>query len=465
MSDTYLELVNSGPAAAVAKKLGLPRPAPLRRTDADAVDQPLTPGPVLVLSDSASTGEADAVAADLLGWDLDVRRDTRLGDHDRWGAVVVVLTGLTHPAQLSEPALTLGSVLRKLAPSGRVVTLSRTAPPTLAAPSGDDVDPALAAARHGVDGFLRSVAKELRAGATGNGLVLADGVEVSSVSVRGGLRFLLSARSAFVDGQLLTVGTDAGTEPADWRRPLTGAVAVVTGAARGIGAEVVRVLARDGAQVLGVDVPAAGEALSAVMNAVGGTALQLDVTADDAADRILDVARSRFGHLDLVVHNAGILRDKLLANMTPEKFEALLAVNIAAPLRMNETFAAPGTLGGQAVAPRIVSLASTSGIAGNRGQTNYAAAKAGIIGMTRALAGPMSRTGGTANAVAPGFIETDMTATVPAVARQIARRTSSLQQGGLPVDVAEAIAFLASPQAGGINGQTLRVCGQMVVGQ
>src|SRR5690606_16615392 len=193
-----------------------------------------------------------------------------------------------------------------------------------------------AAARHGVDGFLRSVAKELRAGATGNGLVLADGVEVSSVSVRGGLRFLLSARSAFVDGQLLTVGTDAGTEPADWRRPLTGAVAVVTGAARGIGAEVVRVLARDGAQVLGVDVPAAGEALSAVMNAVGGTALQLDVTADDAADRILDVARSRFGHLDLVVHNAGILRDKLLANMTPEKFEALLAVNIAAPLRMNE---------------------------------------------------------------------------------------------------------------------------------
>src|SRR5690606_23063252 len=270
MSDTYLELVNSGPAAAVAKKLGLPRPAPLRRTDADAVDQPLTPGPVLVLSDSASTGEADAVAADLLGWDLDVRRDTRLGDHDRWGAVVVVLTGLPHPAQLSEPALTLGSVLRKLAPSGRVVTLSRTAPPTLAAPSGDDVDPALAAARHGVDGFLRSVAKELRAGATGHGLVLADRAEVSPVSVRGGSRCRRSARSGVVAGRLLTAGPEAGTGPGGWRRPRPGAVAGVPGGARGTGGGVVRVLARGGAPVLGVGVPAAGEARSAVMNAVGG---------------------------------------------------------------------------------------------------------------------------------------------------------------------------------------------------
>ncbi|GAA4419044.1 3-oxoacyl-ACP reductase [Georgenia halophila] len=456
MTDTYLELVNTGAPAKLAKKLGLPKPVRLRRTDPASVDTPLTTGPVLVLSDAASTTEADAVAGDLLGWDLDVRRDTRLGEHDRWGAVIVVLTGLGHPNDLSEPALALGSVLRRLAKGARVVTISRTV---------DRAEPAVAAARNGVDGFLRSVAKELRAGATGNGLVLADGVGVSAPSVRGGLRYLLSARSAFVDGQLITVGTDGGSEPADWSRPLVGSVAVVTGAARGIGAEVARVMARDGARVVGVDVPAAGESLSAVMNDVGGTALQLDVTRDDAAQRILDVVRARYGHLDIVVHNAGILRDKLLANMTPDKFEGLLAVNIAAPLRMNETFAAPGALGGDGAAPRIVSLASTSGIAGNRGQTNYATAKAGIIGMTRALAGQVADAGGTANAVAPGFIETDMTASIPPVPRQIARWGSSLQQGGHPVDVAEAIAFLASPQAGGINGQTLRVCGQMMVGQ
>ncbi|PFG40208.1 3-oxoacyl-[acyl-carrier protein] reductase [Georgenia soli] len=470
MSDTYLELVNSGVTASLAKKLGLPRPARLRRTDPSSVDRPLTPGPVLVLSDARATTEADTLAQGLLDWDLDVRRDSRLSDHERWGAVVVVLTGLEHPRDLAAPALELGSVLRGLAPGGRVVTLSRTSPAVVADPSGTDgsgdgAAPAVAAARHGVDGFLRSVAKELRAGATANGLVLADGVAVDAPSVRGGLRFLLSARSAFVDGQLLQVGTDGGTEPADWARPLAGTVAVVTGAARGIGAAVARVLARDGAHVIGVDVPAAGDSLSAVMNEVAGVALQLDITAEDAAERILAVARSRYGHLDVVVHNAGILRDKLLANMTPDRFEDLLAVNITAPLRMNETFARPGVLGGGAGAPRIISLASTSGIAGNRGQTNYGAAKAGIIGMTRALAGPVGRAGGTVNAVAPGFIETDMTARIPPLPRQIARWGSSLQQGGRPVDVAEAIAFLASPQAGGINGQTLRVCGQMLVGQ
>jgi 3-oxoacyl-[acyl-carrier protein] reductase len=142
-----------------------------------------------------------------------------------------------------------------------------------------------------------------------------------------------------------------------------------------------------------------------------------------------------------------------------------VAVNIAAPVRMNETVARPGSLGDAGHAGRIISLASTSGIAGNRGQSNYSYAKAGIIGMTESLAGAMASAGGTANAVAPGFIETDMTAKIPAVPRQVSRRMSSLQQGGLPVDVAEAICFLASPQAGGINGETLRVCGQLVVGR
>ena len=452
MSDAYLDLVSRGWGRSAAKKLGLPQPAKLRRTDPAAIDQPLLPGPVLVLSDHDSRDVADGVARGLLDWDLDVRRDPELVKDKRWGAVVLVLTEMTSPAALGTPALQLGAVLRRMAPSARVVTLSRSA--------DGATDPMVAAARLGVDGFLRSLAKELRAGATGNGIVLADGVDLAAPSARGTLRFLLSARSAFVDGQLLDIATDDGEVPQDWIRPLIGKVAVVTGAARGIGAAVARVLARDGATVVGVDVPAAGDALSRVMNQVRGTALQLDITAEDAAARILDHARSRHGGLDIVVHNAGILRDKLLANMTPDRWDDLLAVNILAPLRMNETFAAELGAGS-----RIVSLASTSGIAGNRGQTNYATAKAGIIGMSRALAPAIAARGGTANAVAPGFIETDMTAKIPPVARQVARRASSLQQGGAPVDVAEAIAFLASPQAGGINGATLRVCGQNLVGQ
>jgi 3-oxoacyl-[acyl-carrier protein] reductase len=148
--------------------------------------------------------------------------------------------------------------------------------------------------------------------------------------------------------------------------------------------------------------------------------------------------------------------------MTSDRWESVIAVNIAAQLRINEALLTSGDF---TDAPRIVSLASTSGIAGNRGQTNYAASKGGVIGMVRATAPLLAAFGGTANAVAPGFIETDMTARMPALTRQVARRLSSLQQGGLPEDVAEAVAFLASPAAGGVTGRVLRVCGQAMVGQ
>ena len=345
---------------------------------------------------------------------------------------------------------------RQLGRCARVVTVFRDPAAT--------ADPAVRAARRGVEGMTRSLAHEMRRGATANGLVLGEDTALSSAGATGALRFLLSAKSAFVSGQFIPVTGEAGALPADWEKPLAGKVAVVTGAARGIGAAIAETLHRDGATVVGVDVPAAGQALAGVVNRLSGTALQLDITAADAGQRILAHCAERHGRLDIVVHNAGITRDKKLANMDAARWDSVIAVNIESQLAMNRAFLGAAGSGTVAAQLRIASLASTSGIAGNGGQTNYAASKAGVMGMVSATAAEMAASGGTVNAVAPGFIETEMTARIPVATREIGRRLNSLQQGGQPVDVAEAIAFLVSDAAGGTSGQTLRVCGQGLMG-
>jgi 3-oxoacyl-[acyl-carrier protein] reductase len=445
VTDKYTQFVSRGFGKDAARKLGLPQPVVLRRYQPG---QPLVPGPVLV---QGSNSGADELATALLSWDLDVRRHAV--PRERLGAIVLVLDDLERPEDLERPVLSAGASVRDLASNARVVTISRT---PASAPH-----PGSAAARQGVDGLLRSLAKELRAGATANGIMLADGVSTTSPGTLGALRFFLSGRSAFVDGQFLTVSNPEGQLPADPDKPLAGKVAVVTGAARGIGAAIARRLHRDGATIVAVDIPAAGDHLAAVANEVRGTALQLDISREDAGQRIIDHAVGRHGRLDIVIHNAGITRDKLLANMDQSRWNSVIAVNIAAQLRINEALLASEQFRNS---PRIVSVASTSGIAGNRGQTNYAASKSGVMGMVRATAPLMAEHHGTINAVAPGFIETEMTARIPFATREIARRLNSLQQGGQPGDVAEAIAFLASDAAGGITGEVLRVCGQNLVG-
>ena len=315
-----------------------------------------------------------------------------------------------------------------------------------------------AVAQRALEGFVRSAAKELRQGATGQLVYVAPGAEANAEST---LRFLLSARSAYVSGQVIRVGAGASTAPEDWERPLAGRVAVVTGASRGIGAAIARTLARDGATVVGVDVPAQGEELAEVVNEIGGASLLLDITDEDAPARLAEHLEERHGGADVVIHNAGVTRDRTVARMSEAEWDLVLAINLTAQERLNEALLDGGVLreGG-----RIVTVSSIGGIAGNRGQTNYGASKAGVIGIVETLAPVLAEHGQTINAVAPGFIETKMTAAMPLGTREAGRRMNSVAQGGLPVDVAETIAWLASPASGGVNGNVVRVCGQSLIG-
>ncbi len=433
--DRYSAIVNSPVGARIAGSLGLPKPAVLRRyTPGDA----LLRGPALISTLPGSTLPSLDELLTSAGVSLGA-------DHP--SALILDATGIATVDDLAGVQEFFSGALRGLGPSGRVIVIGR---------SPDGGDHIADSVRQALDGIVRSLGKELRRGATAN-LVWAD----DPASLESTLRFLLSGRSAYVDGQPIRLGPGDAPAPADWTKPLDGKVAVVTGAARGIGAAIATVLARDGAHVVAADLPGAGEGLARVANRIGGTALQLDVASPDAPTILFDHLRERHGGVDIIVHNAGITRDKLLANMKPEQWSQVLAVNLESQLRINSALLDTDVLhsGG-----RIITLSSTTGFAGNRGQTNYGASKAGVIGMVRSFAPAFAELGATINGVAPGLIDTDMINTMPLATREIARRLNSLQQAGLPVDVAEAISWLSSSGAGGINGQVLRVCGQNLVG-
>ncbi|MCA0251262.1 MAG: 3-oxoacyl-ACP reductase [Actinobacteria bacterium] len=443
------KLFYSPPGQAIAGKAGLPEPPVLRRG-------PVWPdGPIVVASLGSGTLAADTLR--LLGRATTepVRDDAEPvpGYPGKIGALVVDVTELRRLVELEQLRAVLRPAVRALEGSGRIVLLAR-------APAEVDGWEAKAVAQ-ALDGIDRTVGKELRKGATTNLIQVAP--EVTPSALASTLGFLLQGRSAFVAGQTWQVAPADAPAVAD--RPLAGRVVVVTGAARGIGAAIARVVAGQGAQIVAVDVPAAGEGLSATANAIGGSALQLDITAADAGSRIAAHVASRYGErIHGIVHNAGITRDKLLANTDAARWASVLEVNLAAQLRINQVLLDSTVAGGLADGGRIVGVSSTSGLAGNRGQTNYAASKAGVAGLVRAMAPDLAERRITVNAVAPGFIETEMTARIPFVQREIFRRTNSLGQGGKPVDVAETIAYFLEPASAGVTGQVVRVCGQNLVG-
>lgn len=360
-------------------------------------------------------------------------------------------TNLSDPSELRALYDFFHPLVNRVMPCGRVVVIGR--PPT-------SFESAAAAATHaGLEGFARSVAKELgKRGSTAHVVYVERGAEDRTAGV---LRFLLSARSAFVSGQPLTVTSDAKSKSdVRWVRGLGGKVALVTGAARGIGEATAELLAAEGAHVVCLDRPADDALVSQVARKVGGSVLLADLGSPDATQIIVDALRKEHGGVDIVVHNAGITRDKTLGKMKPEAWDQAIEVNLASVARITAALL-EGTLRDDG---RVICLSSVAGIAGNVGQTNYAASKAGIVGYVRRLAKHTASRGITVNAIAPGFIETRLTAAIPVMIREAGRRLSNLGQGGLPKDVGEAISFLSSSGAHGVTGQVLRVCGGALIG-
>ncbi len=440
MSDRYSQLVNAPVVSAIAKQLGLPQPTTLDRHRPGA---PVVSGPAL--SGAAPGGRLGKQLSAF----LDAIKAERAGAEGPAKALIFDATGIADSTELVELQRFFYPAVGRLAGSGRVVVLGT--------PPAEAGSTRAATAQRALEGFTRSLGKEIGGrGSTAQLVLVGPGGEDQLDST---LRFLLSPRSAYVSGQVVRIGAGVAPTPEiDWERPLDGKLALVTGASRGIGAAIAETLARDGAKVVGLDVPQAADDLAAVTGALGGEPLALDITAADAPERI---AEHFADGVDVVVHNAGVTRDRTIAKMPEERWARLMEINLSSEERIDDALLEAGLLRENG---RIVCVSSMSGIAGNSGQTNYAASKAGVIGMVEAMAPELAARGATINAVAPGFIETQMTAAMPIGPREAGRRLSSLSQGGLPVDVAETIAWFASPASTGVNGNTVRVCGQNLLG-
>ncbi|WP_428879034.1 3-oxoacyl-ACP reductase [Acinetobacter baumannii] len=462
MTDQYQAFTQSPIGKFVVKNLGLPSPVVLERFESA---QPVVKGAVLVgaapssvLSGAIAQVLSNIHADSYVGNNVALQQEAakvglnlrpfNAGDKEsKFKAVVFDASGIQNSEQLNELYKFFNPIARQVAISGRVIVIGTT-PET-----AKTVKQAIA--QRALEGFIKSVGKEFKKGITAQVVYVDEGAAANLEST---LRFLLSPRSAYVSGQVIRV-SKADVVDVDWAKPLAGKTALVTGASRGIGEAIAHVLARDGAHVICLDVPQQQADLDRVAADISGSTLAIDITAADAGEKI-KAAAAKQGGLDIIVHNAGITRDKTLANMKPELWDLVININLSAAERVNDYLLENDGLNANG---RIVCVSSISGIAGNLGQTNYAASKAGVIGLVKFTA-PILKNGITINAVAPGFIETQMTAAIPFAIREAGRRMNSMQQGGLPVDVAETIAWFASTASTGVNGNVVRVCGQSLLG-
>jgi 3-oxoacyl-[acyl-carrier protein] reductase len=443
MPDLLRKLHHHPATGWLARAAGLPDPVELLRAAGPTDPQPLAGKRTAIrAADGGYAAQALATSAAGAGAVLDPQASTL-------DILIFDATGCRTPADYAALYDTFHTAASTIAQTGRVLLVA-TSPVTA-------TDPIAAAAARGIEGFCRSLGKEL--GKKGITVNLAYAAADALDRLDGPVRFFCGARSTYVSGQAVQLSTTAvarGTATGG----LQGKVAIVTGSARGIGMATAQRLVEEGATVVCVDVPAASQALHDTCRAIGATALVLDIAAADAPGRLLEFVRER-GGVDIVVHNAGITRDRTLARMARRDWGLVVDVNFRAIVTIDEALLAAQLLrdGG-----RVICLSSISGVAGNFGQSNYAATKAALIGYVAARGAQLGVRGITVNAVAPGFIETPMTQRMPFVPRELGRRLNSLKQGGQPRDVAELIAFLAAPGSVGITGNTIRVCGQALIG-
>jgi 3-oxoacyl-[acyl-carrier protein] reductase len=436
----------------LARAVRLPDPVELARCDGPSAPQPLAGkrvvirvGPGGYAGDALTRAVARAGGANMAE-DAGTQGDAQLVD-----IVIFDGTGCRGPGAYGALYDAFHAIMRRIALNGRVL---------LVAGSVTDADAVSVAAARGIEGFSRSLGKEL--GRNGITVNLAYVARNALDRLDGPVRFFCGRQSTYVSGQGIEV-TAAVRAPVamPFVRALTGKTALVTGGAGGIGLATAQRLAAEGATVVCLDVPAAAPALHENCRAFGGLPLVLDIAAPDAAARLCDFLRERGGGVDIVIHNAGITRDRTLAKMERADWDLVVDVNFGAVVALDDALLAADLVRDEG---RIVCLSSISGVAGNFGQSNYAATKAALIGYVAARAPQLAARGIAINAVAPGFIETPMTARMPFLTRELGRRLNSLLQGGQPRDVAELIAFLASPASVGITGNTIRVCGQGLIG-
>ena len=464
-NDSYIGFANSGLGQSLVNSLGLPNPTVLDRYKAGhdfiagevligaAAGAELSAAIAETLAKSSSTIKAadTTVQKILQGVDIATSIYTAADeDGQKFKALVFDASGIKNSVELKALYDFFHPVVRKMTKNNRVIVLGRT--PELCA------DPKEQTAQRALEGFTRCMGKEIRKGGTVQLMYVAPGAEKNMES---SLRFFLSARSAYVSAQVVRISKSKKLAAIDWAKPLAGKVALVTGASRGIGEAIAGTLARDGAHVVCLDIPAAQEELEKVANRIGGSVLAMDITDAATPKKLVEYFKHSKNGVDIVVHNAGVTRDKTLGRMQTHLWDMVIDINLSSEERINDALLDADVInkGG-----RVIGVASISGIAGNMGQSNYGTSKAGVIGMVQSMAPILAKKDITINAVAPGFIETQMTAAIPFAIRQAGRRMNSMSQGGLPIDVAETIAWYASSASQGVNGNVVRVCGQNLLG-
>jgi 3-oxoacyl-[acyl-carrier protein] reductase len=475
MNDLYMKLAHSRLGHSIFDALNLPQPVELVRSPDESISIPK--GPYLIAASSQCFALSNIlnilakpnlevnflehpktglqVLPNVFNESKSIKRVTDITNHHYEG-LIFDATGISDFEGLAKIYEFFHLAIPTLNQNGKIIILAQN--------FGLVKDSQAASIQSSLMGFCKSIAKELgKKGINCNLIYIQKGAQKY---LETSLAFFLSPKSAYITGQFVSLRNHTLKQlPASLSKPLEGKTALVTGAAQGIGKETAITLARDGAMVICLDIPQNQKALDVLANEIHGHALAVDLLNENAVADVTQHISSQVGVIDIVVHNAGITRDKTLAKMPRHLWDQVLTLNFERVVKLNQAFLEKNIFNDHA---RIICISSISGIAGNFGQSNYACSKAGIAAYVEAFADSTAlkkNNGLTINAIAPGFIETQMTKNIPFLTRELGRRMNALSQGGLPLDIAETVSFFANPGSHCLNGNVLRVCGLSLLGR